>query len=133
MGYLQSLLLFCWEEILSEVVHTAQVMTHWTSVSTRRAEGQVEDTKESAELSSGHDMKQGGQGLCLATHGVSQRKQVSTSADGDVKCFGHCIFDNAYNTMDGWAHRLGRRKERGRDPEKALTRFTMTAYISMDF
>lgn len=45
------------EEILREVVHTAQVTTRWTSAPTRWTEGWVEATKKSTELSSGRDMK----------------------------------------------------------------------------
>lgn len=52
LGYSQSSLLLRWEEILGEVVHTAQATTGWTSVPTHQAEGRVEATRESAELSS---------------------------------------------------------------------------------
>lgn len=42
LGYSQSLLLFRWEEILSEVVHTAQVTAGWASVPEgRQAEGRT--------------------------------------------------------------------------------------------
>lgn len=53
LEYSQSLLLFRWEEILSEFVHTSQVTTSWTSVPTRWTDGWVEATKKSTELSSG--------------------------------------------------------------------------------
>lgn len=77
------------EEILREVVRTAQVTTRWTSVPTRWTEGWVEATKKSTELSSGHDMKHRVRGLCLDTRGISQRKQMNKPADGEVKRLDH--------------------------------------------
>lgn len=62
LEYSQSLLLFRWQEILSEVVHTAQVTTRWTSVPARWTEGCAEATKKSTKLSSDHGMKHGGWG-----------------------------------------------------------------------
>lgn len=122
------------EEILREVVHTALVTTRWISVPTRWTEGWVEATKKSTELSSGRDMKHRVRGLCLDTRGISQRKQMNKSADGEVKRLDH---------LDSWQylqHSLWMGREAGfgvgdgdGDPEKALTKFKMTAYISMDF
>lgn len=136
LGYSQSLPLFRWEEILSEVVHTAQVTTGWTSVPAGQAEGWVEATRESAELSSGRwrDTKGSGSGACLNNHGSSQRKQMNKAADGKVKCLDHLhpwrYLQTLYGELGAQAREAG---GTGRDPEKAQTKFKRTAYISMDF
>lgn len=80
-------------------------------------------------------MKHGVRGLCLDTRGVSQRKQMNKSADGEVTS----ISGNTSNTLYGWVGAQAREVSGvgggggGGHPVKALTKFKMTAYISMDF
>lgn len=73
---------------------------------TRWTEGWVEATKKSTELSSGRDMKHRVRGLCLDTHGVSQRKQMNKS----VQTFRSppSLAIPPILSMDGWEHRLGK-------------------------
>lgn len=70
---------------------------------------------------------------CLDNHGVSQRKQMNKSTDGEVKCLDLLHRWQCLHTLYGRLGSQAREVERkGRDPEKAQTKFKMTAYIRMD-
>lgn len=76
----------------------------------------------------------GGRGVCLDNHGVSQRKQMNKSADGERSNVYIPIPGNTYElSMDGWGSGRGRQKGREGIRRRHRTKFKMTAYIRMDF